>query len=341
MPANKYALLRYRIIDRCLNNPGKAYPNKEDLRRACEEALYGSDGEHISESTIEKDLWAMRNESQLGYYAPIKYSKEYKGYFYDEEGYSVNELSLSDEDLEAIKFAATTLFQFRQVPIFRQYQHAIEKIIDRMNISPDLEDKALARYVQFEQGSASVGSEHLAPLLEAIKDQHEIQIHYHKFNQEQSSIYNLCPYLLKEYRNRWYLIAHAEERNELRTFGLERIRKLMVLDTQFKSDPNFDPDLFFKHSIGITRVGEEPTEILLRFNGSEAPYLRSLPLHPSQEIISENENEVLIRLFVLETYELHSLLLSYGNRVEVLSPRRLRENIKNNLELALKKYSKT
>ena len=61
MPANKYALLRYRIIDRCLTNPGKPFPTKEDLRQACEDALYGSDGEHISMSTVEKDLWAMRN----------------------------------------------------------------------------------------------------------------------------------------------------------------------------------------------------------------------------------------------------------------------------------------
>ena len=62
MPANKYALLRYRIIDRCLTNRMRPHPTKEDLSKACEEGLYGSEGEHISISTIEKDLWAMRGE---------------------------------------------------------------------------------------------------------------------------------------------------------------------------------------------------------------------------------------------------------------------------------------
>ena len=109
MPANKYALLRYRIIDRCINNRSHPYPTKEDLRYACEEALYGSDGENISVSTIEKDIWAMRNESELGYYAPIAYHRDQRGYYYEEEGYSINEISLNDEDLEAIKFAANTL----------------------------------------------------------------------------------------------------------------------------------------------------------------------------------------------------------------------------------------
>ena len=79
MPANKYALLRYRIIDRCLTNKAKPFPSKEDLRQECEDVLYGSDGINISTSTIEKDMWAMRNESELGYYAPIEYHKTHKG----------------------------------------------------------------------------------------------------------------------------------------------------------------------------------------------------------------------------------------------------------------------
>ncbi|MFM9984219.1 MAG: hypothetical protein ACKVOK_03255, partial [Flavobacteriales bacterium] len=68
MPANKYALLRYRVIDRCLKNKGKPYPTREDLRQACEEDLYGAGGEAISLSTIDKDIWAMKNEGELGYY---------------------------------------------------------------------------------------------------------------------------------------------------------------------------------------------------------------------------------------------------------------------------------
>jgi len=340
MPANKYALLRYRIIDRCLTNKGHQYPDKDYLRRTCEEALYGSDGEHISESTIEKDLWAMRNESELGYYAPIKYSKEYKGYFYEEEGYSINELSLNDEDIEAIRFAATTLYQFRQVPIFRQYQHAIEKIIDRMNISPDMEDSDLSKYVQFEQVNSTDGTEHLSSLLESIKNQHQVVLNYRKFNNDKTNKYHVDPYLLKEYRNRWYLIAFVPEKDEIRTFGLDRIIKVTISERRFEVKKDFDPDYFFKHSIGITRAATEPTEILLRFKAGEADYLKSLPLHGSQEVISENENEILIRIFVLETYELYSLLLGYGDRVEVLSPKKTRDHFRGILEMAFNAYSR-
>ena len=136
MPANKYALLRYRIIDRCLTNPGKPFPTKEELRQACEDALYGSDGEHISISTVEKDLWAMRNEADLGFYAPIEYHRDERGYHYTEEGYSINDVQLNDDDLDAIRFATNTLIQFRDLPIFQQFDQALGKIADDSPFHP-------------------------------------------------------------------------------------------------------------------------------------------------------------------------------------------------------------
>ncbi len=152
MPANKFALLRYRIIDRCIRNRGsKAYPSKEDLRFACEEALYGSDGEHISMSTIDKDIWAMRNEGELGYYAPIKFSKEYGGYYYEDPEFTISEVPLNDDDLNAIQAAAETLYQFRDIPLFKQFDSAIEKIFDRMKISTSKVESKDSEVIQFER----------------------------------------------------------------------------------------------------------------------------------------------------------------------------------------------
>ena len=108
MPANKYALLRYRIIDRCIRNPRNPFPSKEDLRYSCEEALYGSDGEHISMSTIDKDIWAMRNEGELGYYAPIAFNKFEGGYHYDHARFRIQNV----EDLPYWKSDEKSLGNF-------------------------------------------------------------------------------------------------------------------------------------------------------------------------------------------------------------------------------------
>ncbi len=338
MPANKYALLRYRIIDRCLTNKGKPYPTREDLRQTCEDALFGSGGDAISLSTIDKDIWAMKNENELGYYAPIKFSKQYGGYFYEEEGYSISELSLGDDDLEAIRFATATLEQFRSIPIFKQYESAIDKIINRVNISPNPDDASLARYIQFEKSTVSLGNEHLAPLLEHIKSRKSIRIHYRKFSDDILNEYELHPYLLKEYHNRWYLIAYNVERKGMRTYGLERIEKLETGDKKFTIDSSFDPDLFFKHSLGITERSEKPEFIELRFESAPGKYLITQPIHASQKIIKQDKQHVTFGVHVLITSELINLILGFGHQVKVLKPKKLATLVQNELTLTLKSY---
>jgi len=339
MPANKYALLRYRIIDRCLTNKGKPFPTREDLRLACEDALFGSGGDAISLSTIDKDIWAMKNEGELGYYAPIKFSKQNGGYFYEEDGYSISELSLGDEDLEAIRFATATLEQFKGIPIFKQYESAIEKIINRVNISPNPDDASLARFIQFERSTVSLGNEHLAPLLEHIKSKKSVRIHYRKFTDDVLNEYELHPYLLKEYHNRWYLIAFNVDRKGMRTYGLERIEKLETGEKRFAMDATFNPDLFFKHSLGITERSEKPEKIELQFESSAGKYLVTQPIHPSQEVVKEDKKRITIGLHVLITTELINLILSYGHQVQVVKPKKLATMVQNELQQAINLYN--
>jgi predicted DNA-binding transcriptional regulator YafY len=338
MPANKYALLRYRIIDRCLTNNGKPYPSREDLRQACEDALFGSGGEAISLSTIDKDIWAMKNEGELGYYAPIKFSKQYGGYFYEEEGYSISELSLGDDDLEAIRFATATLEQFKGIPIFKQYESAIEKIINRVNISPNPDDASLTRFIQFERSTVSLGNEHLAPLLDHIKARKSIRIRYRKFTDDKLNEYELHPYLLKEYHNRWYLIAYNVERKGIRTYGLERIEHLETAEKRFSIDANFDADLFFKYSLGITERSEKPEKIELQFEASTGKYLVTQPIHTSQVIIKQDKQHITIGLHVLITTELINLILSYGHQVKVCKPTKLVKLVGEELKQTLDLY---
>ena len=147
MPHIKNAQIRFRIIDRCLRNNFRPFPTKKDLREACEEALYGlAEGANICDSTIEKDMFAMKMEHD----APIAYSKRNSGYYYKDENFSINDIPLSEDDLNSIKFAAKTLMQFRDVDLFKQFGNAIDKIVDRINISSNPADQDVSNYVQFE-----------------------------------------------------------------------------------------------------------------------------------------------------------------------------------------------
>jgi predicted DNA-binding transcriptional regulator YafY len=339
MPANKYALLRYRIIDRCISNEAKPYPTKEELRQACEDALFGSDGENISESTIEKDLWAMRNENDLGYHAPISYSKAHKGYCYTDPEYSISDLSLNDDDLDALNFAADTIMQFRNIPIFSQYENAIEKIVSRLKITPDVNDRSSDRFIQFEEAPEVKGAAHLTLLLECIKERKEIEFDYEKFSDGSNKKHTVHPYLLKEYRNRWYLISWEADRDDYRTYALDRISELKSKKQGFDQNPNFNIDRFFAHSIGITEIDSEPVLITLECSNVRAKYLDSQPIHRSQKINWLEDGKAHVMLKVLITYELIAELLSHANTTKVISPSSLQGRIKHTLEENLRLYS--
>lgn len=327
MPANKYALLRYRIIDRCLTNTARPFPTKEDLRQACEDALYGSDGEQISVSTIEKDLWAMRNEGELGFYAPIAYSKTHKGYFYEEEGYTINDINLNDDDLDALYFAADTLTQFRDIPLFKSYRSAIDKVVSKLRVNRDPNDRTTDAFIQFEDAPEVAGLSHLEPLVEAIKSSSVITVDYGKFTDDSIENHELHPYLLKEYRNRWYLIAFHPEKDMFRTYALDRIHGLNILSAPFQVQAGFTPDQFFKYSLGITQLDTAPVEVVLLCEALQAKYFQSRPMHKSQTMRFEHDGTAELRLKVIISFELISEILSYGASVKVMAPDELRSRV--------------
>lgn len=338
MPANKYALLRYRIIDRCLRNTAKPYPSREDLRTTCEEALYGSGGDAISLSTIDKDIWAMKNEGELGYYAPITFSRKHGGYYYEDPEYTLSELSLSDDDLQALRFAVATLDQFKSVPLFQHYESAIAKLISRMNISPQPDDKGLDRYIQFEQSSVARGTEWLGPLLEAIREQTEVRIGYRKFQNNELNTYHLQPYLLKEYDNRWYLIGRNMQRGTIATFGLERIEHLERSKSKFTADAHFNAGQFFRHSIGITENTSKPQKVQVAFDAYSGRYIISQPIHFTQRVVKESDNEIILEWDILLTEEFYAFILKHGDKARIISPSTLATEIRERLQRALNLY---
>jgi predicted DNA-binding transcriptional regulator YafY len=329
MPANKYALIRYRVIDRLISNKYKPYPGVEDLMDGYSEAL----GKDVSKSTIEKDLAAMKNDLGLGYEAPIKFSKEYQGYYYEDPDYSIEDIPLSTEEINAIRIAANTLYQFKNNGLFKQYDAAIDKILNKVKLSPEDNNQA-AEVIQFEQAETVRGQEFLTDLFNAAMHRHKVSFHYLNYRTEDVSSRTLHPYLLKEYANRWYVIGLDEDKNDYRVFGLDRISDLVVSKDPFSRKKRFKPANYFKHSIGITAPAEEePVEVILRCNALLTKYLESQPLHASQRITGNT-----VTLKVIPTYELNEKLIGFGNQVKVIAPPTLMEEVKHAHLAALKQY---
>ncbi len=333
MPHIKNALLRYRIIDRCIRNKYKPYPTKRDLREACEEELFGSiSGEHICDSTIEKDLFSMRMEFD----APIKYSKKNKGYYYEDPNFTINDIPLTEDDIESLTFAAKTLMQFKNVSLFRQFNDAIDKIVDRINIS---KDEDADQYIQFETSGSEGGSEFLPPLLEAIKQKRWVTFDYASFKTGILKPRKVIPLLLKQYKNRWYLISFDASKNDYITYALDRMEDLVITDKTAEIPLDFSPDNYFKYSIGITGGNQYPQNIIIEASEIASKYLDSLPLHPSQKIIEATDNGgYVFSLNVGISEELIREILSYGGDLKIIEPERLRIEVQQRAKDILKRY---
>lgn len=338
MPSNKSALLRYRIIDGCLRNKFRKFPTIEEIRDKCETELFGNASGSISKSTIEKDIEAMRTDSQLGYNAPIAYDRKRGGYYYTDPNFSIDKLSLNDAELEAVKLAAQTLHQFRETPLMKNLQVAIGKIFDRTNLAADLSDKDLVAVIQFETATSFKGSELLPELFDAIKNQIEVTFLYDNIYKQTSKTYSCQPYLLKEYRNRWYLICFSTERKDFLTFGLDRMSELRLSEKTFKRRGDFNPDFFFRYSIGITESAAEPVHITLQFSPHIGKLIKAQPLHATQHVVSDTPKALTIEIEVLLCNELYALLMSYGSDLKVLKPNSVVKEIKKRLKEALGSY---
>jgi predicted DNA-binding transcriptional regulator YafY len=338
MPLNKYALLRYRIIHRCLSNRYLPYPSKDFLREKCEEALYGStDGSKLSVKTIERDLRDMREDDLLGYHAPILYCKIHHGYYYGDPEFDLDHKPLSPEEADALAFAANTLFQFKDTGMFQPYAFAIEKIFEQLQFRQD-EDKDLPALVQFETAPYFKGSHFLQPVYRALRQQAPIRFWYHKFQDEHATLRTLDPYLLKEYRNRWYVIGIEHEKQRYQSFGLDRMSDVRVLDETYHRRGDFNPETYFRYAIGITEAGLLPEVVILSCSPQLGNYLKTQPLHHSQRTLVDNEEEYRISMEVLVTYELIQIILGYGADVMVISPSHLKKSVVESTTKALKRY---
>lgn len=334
MAATKLAFFRYLLIDQMLRSKFKPFPTKDELLEACRERFGVS-----SASTIEKDLAAMRDEFD----APIEYSKKMRGYSYSDTNYKFLSVNLSDDEQLAMAFVESLLGEFRELPIFNEFSGAVDKVLDGMEIAKSSEiQKNVQRIIQVEQSIyKGKGTHQLKDLIYHISEKNVIKIFYQKHNEPHTKPYNIHPYLLKEYRNMWYLIGWVRKYNEVRTFGLDRIMDIEPSDETLFMTPeqaHFNPEEFYHYCIGVSALNQKPEDVILSFDPFQGKYIKSQPIHHTQEVLIEDDNEYRIKLHLIVNYELKMLILGYGSSVRVISPNPLASQIRIELENTLQQY---
>ncbi len=198
----------------------------------------------------------------------------------------------------------------------------------------------LSEYIHFEKRRPA-GTENLFGLLHAIRNRVQIKFEYHKFWEDQVSLRTVEPYALKEFKNRWYILAKDLNDNKIKSFALDRLSNLEITKRKFTFPANFNVEENYRYCFGIICPDdEEPQEIVLSFDPFQGKYIKSLPLHESQKVIADNENELQIGLKLYLTHDFIMELLSYGSLMKVIQPVQLIELISAEQQKAASLYSK-
>lgn len=178
------------------------------------------------------------------------------------------------------------------------------------------------------------GNDSLQQLVAAMEENRRVRIEYRKYSSSESSFYTLRPYAVKEYAKRWYLVAYCEEKDDIRVYALDRLRKLEAGEGGFSLPEGFDVDELFADCFGIylpDRDSQRQT-VVFKASAEEVPYLDDLPLHPSQTKLSRHrDGSCTYSIKVHPNRRLLMEFLSRGSAIEVCKPLSLRKMIQEEI----------
>jgi predicted DNA-binding transcriptional regulator YafY len=317
--------MRFIILDNCLKGSYEYWSVKELLTILAEKGI------NICERTLDYDIRAMRKDKN----APICFSrKENGGYYYSDPHFTLQKISVSEDELRSLNLATRMLEQHKTLPVFEDIEGVVDKLVTAVD---QLTNPRKKNAIDFEKSPYYKGKELIEELLDMIDVEQPLEITYQKFDGKRA-VYLIHPYLLKEYKKRWYMVGFHEKRKVIASFGLDRIEKIKKANVNFLPNTSFNPEDYFKNTIGITTSGEFPEKILLAFDQKTAPYIKTQHIHESQQTIKDEAGEFIIELSLTVNFELTSIILSYGAGVKVLAPEKLRDEVKKVAGEMVKQY---
>ena len=169
------------------------------------------------------------------------------------------------------------------------------------------------------------GEKFLAPIIEALRDQCAIQMTYQSFKRQHPSTFIVEPHCLKMFKQRWYMLAYSPDIDEMRVYGLDRIQNIEPTNQKYTLPDEGAAERYFRNAYGVTVLEGEPEHVTISISEEQAPYLRTLPLHPSQREIDPINGYPAFQFFVYPSDEFCQELFKYGSDVEVHEPEWLRK----------------
>lgn len=331
MPNTKNYSLRAQILDRLLCK--KEGVSVQEALRVINSQLSAKGIPPVStKDTILKDLTEIANcqyvnieEFRDGLDARII------RYRYEDPNSSIYKMAFNPEEIQQIKGALDILSHFEGMP----QMEWIRDLCARFDVFISTTDLPV---VEFEETDSVFGRSFFTGLFHAIIEKRPIFLTYQVFGKKPRT-HLLYPYFLKQFKQRWYLIAkNARHLDSISSYALDRMHSFQVslLDDYVPLDINVHD--YFNNVYGIARMDEPVQTIRFHVDRHELPYLQTRPIHHTQKIVGRDKTGVFMTIDVTPNIELMMELMSYGDGIIVKTKGKLRSDIMKKLGKAIKKY---
>jgi predicted DNA-binding transcriptional regulator YafY len=327
MPATKDQIKRIEVLDELLS--ARKWRQKELLDRLNAKMDWETE---IDKRTLYRDLNYLIQEKN----APLHRPEKGDNFYYYEEKFSVKNIPIDEDDVAALRKAIEILRQVDSFQLLGDVEEVINKLENRIYTRTERPETS----VQFEKHTTSLGHEHIEELFDAIQSKSALKLIYQPFFDKPEKSCTVHPYLLKEYRNRWFLLGREGSRDQITIYAVDRIKKIKNTDEPFLPNDFFRPEEYYKNVVGVSVPPDaKPKRIEIKASKDAAPYILSKPIHHSQNTTKKlKDGGVVIELLLIINYELKALLLSYGAGIEIRKPAALRIEMASIIEQMRRRY---
>ena len=327
----KNAGIREIIIDRCLQDRGGR--TIQYIMDACNDALKAHGLRPVtSPNTIRTDIETISER----WHKNIKCIRKGRNFYYSYEDpdFSIFNNPMSEEDVMRVYGALEVLERFEGNEGFEWVEELNAHLRTSLHMGNDG-----SSVIAYDDNAQLKGMQFFADLHDYIRSKQPILVKYRPYTNPELLEEVIHPYFLKQYNSRWFVLGYNPKYDAITTLALDRIISIEKSSSKYIPNKKYDFEQYFKNIIGVTLYPQEPEEILIEVKKTLYPYISSKPMHPSQNLVRlTEEGDAVISLHVIPNYELKQLILSHGDRMIVLSPQHLRDEICDEIKNILKNY---
>ena len=323
---------RIHILDELL--AGKRRRSLDELFDVLNGRLIEKGLNPIKKRTLFSDLSYLENEKDAPIHRPDK--KDTRIYYF--EKFHLDPLPIDEDDLVAFEKLLSFVRRVPKSKLKLDAKNALLKLQKIIHYETLVNEPILL----FEETTESKGLEYLDELLSAIYEKCALRVLYKPFNKPERE-WIVHPYVVKEFKNRWFLLCRVGNQKLISNIALDRIKgKIKNSDAEYLENDLFDINTYFNNLIGVSiPPNSSPISILIKVIGSAADYVLTKPIHKSQEFVRTNDDgSIICSLKLYNNFELGSHILSYGPSVEILEPDDLRKEISDMLLASYSLYKK-